>query len=78
MARKISESVVDTRERRSLADLPDIANGKDLQAVFGIPASTWRYWAYAGQGPAFFKLGKHRLYRREAVLAWLAEAEAAD
>ena len=59
-----------------IADLPEICWTHHLTAVLGIPASTWRYWAHIGEGPASFKLGRHRVYRREAVLAWIAEAEA--
>lgn len=61
-----------------IADLPDICTGKHLEAVFGIPEGTWRYWAHSSKGPASFRLGKHRFYRRDAVMAWLAEAEAAS
>ncbi|MCW1957618.1 MAG: helix-turn-helix domain-containing protein [Mycobacterium sp.] len=56
--------------------MPDICNGHDLEAVTGIPAATWRYYAYSGQGPVWFKAGRHRLYRKENVLAWIAAQEA--
>ena len=55
----------------------DFWGADDLEIVTGTPASTWRYWAHIGSGPASFKLGKRRVWRRSAVEAWLAEQEAA-
>jgi predicted DNA-binding transcriptional regulator AlpA len=49
----------------------------DLEALTGTKASTWRYWAATGEGPASFKLGRRRLWKRSTVMAWLAEQEAA-
>lgn len=48
----------------------------DCEAHTGIPAGTWRYYAHAGKGPASFKLGKRRVWRKSAVLAWIAAQEA--
>ncbi len=47
-----------------------------LEALTGTPQATWRYWAMIGDGPASFKLGRRRVWRRSAVMAWLAEQEA--
>ncbi|MEU2031783.1 helix-turn-helix transcriptional regulator [Nocardia amamiensis] len=47
---------------------------KDCEALTGIPAATWRYWAHIGSGPASFKLGRRRVWRMSAVMAWI-EAE---
>jgi predicted DNA-binding transcriptional regulator AlpA len=49
----------------------------DLEKWTGTKASTWRYWASIGQGPASFKLGKRRVWKRSAVMAWLADQEKA-
>ncbi|HME15759.1 MAG TPA: helix-turn-helix domain-containing protein [Mycobacterium sp.] len=49
-----------------------------LEQLTGTPASTWRYWAHIGQGPASFKLGRRRVWKRSAVLAWLESQEAAS
>jgi prophage regulatory protein len=49
----------------------------DLERLTGTKASTWRYWAHIGCGPASFKLGRRRVWRKSAVLAWLAEQEVA-
>ena len=54
----------------------EFLDSKDLEALTGTKASTWRYWACTGQGPVSFKIGKRRVWRRSAVLAWLAEQEA--
>lgn len=50
---------------------------KDCSRETGIPEGTWRYFAHIGSGPANFKLGKRRVWRKSAVLAWIAEQEAA-
>ena len=49
----------------------------DLETLTGTKASTWRYWAMTGEGPASFKLGRRRVWKRSTVMAWLAEQEAA-
>ncbi|WP_410870884.1 helix-turn-helix transcriptional regulator [Nocardia sp. A7] len=50
---------------------------KDCEALTGIPAATWRYWAHIGSGPGSFKLGRRRVWRESAILAWIAEQEQA-
>ncbi len=50
----------------------------DLEELTGTPASTWRYWASIGEGPASFKLGRRRVWKRGLVLGWIAEQEAAS
>jgi len=47
-----------------------------LQELTGIPASTWRYWAHIGTGPASFKLGRRRVWRKTDVVAWIAKQQA--
>nr|WP_111509545.1 DNA-binding protein [Mycobacterium kyogaense] len=49
----------------------------DLEALTGTKASTWRYWAMIGQGPASFKIGRRRVWKRGVVKAWLAAQEEA-
>lgn len=49
----------------------------DLEQLTGTKASTWRYWAHIGSGPASFRLGRRRVWKRSTVMAWLAEREAA-
>ena len=49
----------------------------ELEELTGTKASTWRYWASIGEGPASFKLGRRRVWKRSTVLAWIAEQERA-
>lgn len=49
-----------------------------LEQMTGTPASTWRYWAHIGQGPASFKLGRRRVWKKSVVLAWLENQEMAS
>lgn len=46
-----------------------------LEQKTGTPASTWRYWAHLGKGPASFKLGRRRVWKRSTVEAWLEQQE---
>lgn len=48
-----------------------------LEALTGTPQATWRYWAMTGAGPASFKLGRRRVWRRSTVMAWITEQETA-
>jgi len=48
-----------------------------LEVWTGTKASTWRYWASVGEGPASFKLGRRRVWKRSAVQTWLAMQEMA-
>ncbi|MFJ9367478.1 helix-turn-helix transcriptional regulator [Nocardia sp. NPDC101769] len=50
---------------------------KDCEELTGIPAATWRYWAWAGSGPENFKLGNRRVWRESVIRTWIAEQEAA-
>ena len=50
----------------------------ELEELTGTKASTWRYWASVGEGPASFKLGRRRVWKRSTVLAWIAEQERAS
>lgn len=51
---------------------------KQVTAHTGIPEGTLRYWAHRGDmGPASFKLGRRRVWKKSAVLAWIAAQEAA-
>ena len=56
---------------------PEFIDAPQLEEMTGTPQSTWRYWAHIGEGPPSFKLGRRRVWRRRAVLLWLAEQESA-
>jgi len=49
----------------------------DLEKLTGTRASTWRYWASINTGPASFKLGRRRVWRKSDVLTWIAEQQVA-
>jgi prophage regulatory protein len=49
----------------------------DLEKLTGTPASTWRYWAHIGSGPASLKIGRRRVWKKSTVLAWLNALETA-
>ena len=50
-------------------------DSKQLERLTGTRASTWRYWASIGEGPPSFKLGRRRVWKRSAVMEWLAAQE---
>jgi prophage regulatory protein len=50
-------------------------SAEDLEELTGTPASTWRYFAHSGEGPASIKIGRRRVWKRSTVMAWLAERE---
>jgi len=56
----------------------DYLSCTDLERLTGTKASTWRYWAMIGAGPASFKLGRRRVWKRSIVLEWLAAQETAS
>jgi prophage regulatory protein len=64
-------------EYMSAPDL-EYMSAPDLEKLTGTPASTWRYWAHIGSGPASFKLGRRRVWKRSVVLNWLESQEAAS
>jgi excisionase family DNA binding protein len=42
----------------------------------GVPAGTLARWAYVGEGPRFFKIGRHCRYDESDVKTWLETREA--
>ncbi|BCF84570.1 hypothetical protein RQCS_41150 [Rhodococcus qingshengii] len=64
----------------TIAAVPDgdeFWQATQCQAATGVPKGTWLYWAHIGKGPASFKLGRRRVWRKSVILAWIAEQEAA-
>jgi prophage regulatory protein len=53
----------------------ELLGARDLEELTGTKASTWRYWANIGEGPASFKLGRRRVWKRSIVLERLDEQE---
>lgn len=59
-------------------DVPDpIIRIKEVASLTGAPEGTLRYLDSVGKGPKSFKLAGRRVWRKSAVVAWIAEAEAA-
>ncbi|WAJ43131.1 helix-turn-helix domain-containing protein [Mycobacterium sp. Aquia_216] len=56
-------------------DEKELLTAEDLEVLTGTPRSTFRYWAHIGRGPASFKIGRRRVWRRSVVMSWLAEQE---
>jgi prophage regulatory protein len=56
---------------------PEFLSSLDLEKLTGTKDSTWRYWASNGTGPASFKIGRRRVWRRSDVMDWIASQEAA-
>ncbi|WP_353953793.1 helix-turn-helix domain-containing protein [Knoellia sp. S7-12] len=50
---------------------------RDVAEVCDVPVSTVHHWAVRGGGPPSFKLGKHRRFDAEDVLAWINTSKAA-
>lgn len=55
----------------------DLMTTNDVEAEFGIPAGTLRYYRSNGVGPASFRLAGRVRYRRADLLAWIAQQEQA-
>ncbi|SHP45127.1 helix-turn-helix transcriptional regulator [Mycobacteroides abscessus] len=55
----------------------ELVDARQVSAMTGVPLGTLRYWRHADIGPASFTLGRRVVYRREEVLRWIREQEAA-
>jgi len=45
----------------------------DVSAYLGVPLGTLHRWAHSGAGPRFYKIGRHRRYKRCEVQDWLEQ-----
>jgi prophage regulatory protein len=75
LARAIPDAERQQLEDSARAALPEYLTAPLLEQMTGTPASTWRYWAHIGTGPASFKLGRRRVWKRSTVLGWLEAQE---
>lgn len=55
----------------------ELMSTREVEAEFGIPEGTLRYYRSSGIGPSSFRLAGRVRYRRGEVLAWVARQEAA-
>ena len=63
----------------TVPDLPDLATRKQVAEYTQISVSTLARWASeGGKGPEYIRLGGAARYRREDVLAWIAEASTSE
>jgi prophage regulatory protein len=67
-----------TKVGRTIVTQPEYMSAPELEELTGTPESTWRYWPMIGTGPASFKLGRRRVWKRSTVLAWLESQEKAS
>lgn len=56
----------------------ELLSALDLEKMTGTKASTWRYWAMLGTGPASFRLGRRRVWRKAEVVAWIERQASVD
>lgn len=59
------------------ADSSDFMTTEQVSELTGVHQGTLRYWRHADKGPASFRLGSRVIYRRTAVMAWIAVQESA-
>jgi excisionase family DNA binding protein len=45
----------------------------EVAEFLAVPPKTLAAWASRGEGPKFYRIGRHARYRLEDVEAWLAE-----
>lgn len=50
---------------------PRLLTVVEVAEILAVPVSTVHHWALRGEGPPSFKVGKHRRFDAETVLAWL-------
>lgn len=58
--------------------MDDLITTAEAAAMTRLPVGTLRYFRHCDQGPKSFRLGRRIVYRRQAVIEWIAEQEAAD
>ena len=63
-------------ESPRVRDLPELATRTQVAEYTRLSYATLARWAGEGKGPRVTKLGAAVRYRREDVLAWIAEAGA--
>jgi excisionase family DNA binding protein len=50
---------------------PELLTIREAAALLRAPVATLRYWRHLGTGPRSFRLGRHVLYRRDDLRAWI-------
>lgn len=57
---------------RGVQDGPEFMRPDEVSVALGIHLSTLAGWRQRGDGPAFRKVGKAVMYRRDDVRAWIS------
>lgn len=52
---------------------PSLLTGAEVAALLRTNRETLRYWRHIGYGPSGLKVGRHVLYLRQDVEAWVTE-----
>lgn len=58
--------------------MSDLMTTAEVAELTRLPVGTLRYFRHSNTGPTSFKLGRRVTYRRDAVMAWIADQERAD
>ena len=59
------------------ADDDDLLTMPEVAELIRLPLDTLRYMRHQGTAPIGFRVGRHVLFRRGAVRAWIQEREQA-
>jgi excisionase family DNA binding protein len=67
------EGVNEDDQARGCAGLSRVMTVREVAALLAVPVSTVHHWAARRQGPPSFKVGKHRRFFEDEVVAWVRE-----
>jgi excisionase family DNA binding protein len=56
---------------QQISQPPDLLTLTEAAALLRAPVATLRYWRHLGTGPHSLKIGRHVLYRRDDLHAWI-------
>jgi excisionase family DNA binding protein len=62
----------DERQGDRLGAVGQLLSRQQAADLLAVPPKTLARWASLGQGPAYFKVGRHARYRQADLEAWLA------
>lgn len=62
----------ETHHRQSLND-DDLLTLAEVAGIVKVPVNTLRWWRQRGDGPVFFKLGRHLVTTRGDLQRWIDE-----
>lgn len=55
----------------TITPLPKMLTVREVAALLAVPVSTVHHWAARNEGPPSFKIGKHRRFFEDEVVAWV-------